>query len=107
MKHQLDFEKPITELQNKLQDLRTHPQKHSLGISFEEEIQIIEKKLEETRRQVFLNLTAWQRAQLAPHPRRPYTLNYFKKTFSDFEELQGARMFAEDRARVGKHPVAM
>src|SRR5664280_3104919 len=101
MKHQLDFEKPITELQNKLQDLRTHPQKHSLGISFEEEIQIIEKKLEETRRQVFLNLTAWQRVQLARHPRRPYTLDYFEKTFSDFEELHGDRMFAEDRAMVG------
>ncbi|MEI9962374.1 MAG: hypothetical protein WDM76_14925 [Limisphaerales bacterium] len=50
MKHQLDFEKPIIELQNKLDDLRQHPEKHSLGISFEEEIQIIEKKLEETRR---------------------------------------------------------
>src|SRR5450759_2587125 len=101
MKHQLDFEKPITELQNKLQDLRAQPEKHSLGISFEEEIQIIEKKLEETRRQVFLNLTAWQRVQLARHPRRPYTLDYFEKTFSDFEELHGDRMFAEDRAMVG------
>jgi acetyl-CoA carboxylase carboxyl transferase subunit alpha len=101
MKHQLDFEKPITELQNKLQDLRSHPEKHSLGISFEEEIQIIEKKLEETRRLVFLNLSAWQRVQLARHPRRPYTLDYFNKTFSGFQELHGDRMFAEDRAMVG------
>lgn len=101
MKHQLDFEKPITELQNKLHDLRAHPEKHSLGISFEEEIQIIEKKLAETRRQVFLNLTAWQRVQLARHPRRPYTLDYIEKAFSDFEELHGDRMFAEDRAMVG------
>jgi acetyl-CoA carboxylase carboxyl transferase subunit alpha len=83
MKHQLDFEK------------------HSLGISFEEEIQIIEKKLEETRRQVFLNLNAWQRVQLARHPKRPYTLDYFQKTFSDFQELHGDRMFAEDHAMVG------
>jgi len=101
MKHQLDFEKPITELQNKLDELRTHPEKHSLGISFEEEIQIIEKKLEETRRQVFLNLNAWQRVQLARHPKRPYTLDYFQKTFSDFQELHGDRLFAEDHAMVG------
>src|SRR5579864_3671433 len=101
MKHQLDFEKPVIELQNKLNDLRQHPEKHSLGISFEEEIQLIEKKLEETRRQVFLNLTPWQRVQLARHPRRPYTLDYIGKTFSDFQELHGYRMFAEDRAMVG------
>jgi acetyl-CoA carboxylase carboxyl transferase subunit alpha len=101
MKHQLDFEKPIIELQNKLDDLRADPEKHSLGISFEEEIQLIEKKLEETRRQIFLNLTPWQRVQLARHPRRPYTLDYLQKAFSDFQELHGDRLFAEDRAMVG------
>src|SRR5580698_6687559 len=101
MKHQLDFEKPITELQNKLDELRAHPEKHSLGISIEDELQIIEKKLEETRRQVFLNLTPWQRVQLARHPRRPYTLDYLQYAFSDFQELHGDRMFAEDRAMVG------
>src|SRR5258706_13332215 len=101
MKHQLDFEKPVIELQNKLNDLRLHPEKHSLGISFEEEIQIIEKKLEETRRQIFLNLTAWQRVQLARHPKRPYTLDYIKHAFTDFHELHGDRLFAEDRAMVG------
>ena len=101
MKHQLDFEKPVIELQNKLDDLRLHPEKHSLGISFEEEIQLIEKKLEETRRQIFLNLTPWQRVQMARHPRRPYTLDYIGKTFTDFHELHGDRMFAEDRAMVG------
>ncbi len=101
MKHQLDFEKPIYELQEKLDDLRAHPEKHSMGISFEQEIQIIEKKLEETRRQVFLHLTPWQRVQLARHPRRPYTLDYLARTFSDFEELHGDRLFAEDHAMVG------
>ncbi|HUZ06780.1 MAG TPA: acetyl-CoA carboxylase carboxyltransferase subunit alpha [Candidatus Paceibacterota bacterium] len=101
MKHQLDFEKPITELQNKLDELRQHPEKHSLGISFEEEIQIIERKLEETRRQIFLNLTAWQRVQLARHPKRPYTLDYIQNAFTDFHELHGDRLFAEDRAMVG------
>ncbi|MFZ0829112.1 MAG: acetyl-CoA carboxylase carboxyltransferase subunit alpha [Verrucomicrobiia bacterium] len=101
MRHQLDFEKPIIELQNKLDDLREHPEKHSLDVSFEEEIQLIEKKLEETRRQIFSNLNAWQRVQLARHPKRPYTLDYLQKTFSDFQELHGDRLFAEDRAMVG------
>src|SRR5712672_1691513 len=101
MKHQLDFEKPVIELQNKLDDLRQHPEKHSLGISFEEEIQLIEKKLEETRRQIFLNLTAWQRVQLARHPKRPYTLDYLRLAFTDFSELHGDRLFADDRAMVG------
>ncbi|HUA66396.1 MAG TPA: acetyl-CoA carboxylase carboxyltransferase subunit alpha [Alphaproteobacteria bacterium] len=101
MKHQLDFEKPIIELQSKLDELREHPEKHSLGISFEEEIQLIEKKLEETRRQVFTNLTPWQRVQLARHPQRPYTLDYIKQAFTGFQELHGDRCFAEDRAMVG------
>src|SRR5664280_630791 len=101
MKHQLDFEKPIIELQNKLDELRKHPETHSMDISFEEEIQLIEKKLEETRRQIFSNLNAWQRVQLARHPKRPYTLDYLKKTFTDFHELHGDRLFAEDRAMVG------
>jgi acetyl-CoA carboxylase carboxyl transferase subunit alpha len=101
MKHQLDFEKPIIELQTKLDELRHHPEKHSLGIRIEEEIQLIEKKLEEMRRNVFLNLTPWQRVQLARHPHRPYTLDYLRLVFTDFHELHGDRLFAEDRAMVG------
>jgi acetyl-CoA carboxylase carboxyl transferase subunit alpha len=101
MKHQLDFEKPIIELQNKLDELRKHPELHSQGISFEKEIQLIEIKIEETRRQIFSNLTAWQRVQLARHPKRPYTLDYLGKAFTDFHELHGDRLFAEDRAMVG------
>jgi acetyl-CoA carboxylase carboxyl transferase subunit alpha len=113
MKHQLDFEKPIIELQNKLDELRAQPEKHSLGISFDEELKLIEKKLEETRRQIFLNLTPWQRIQLARHPKRPYTLDYVNHAFSDFQELHGDRLFAEDRAmvggfaRLGQHPVVV
>ncbi len=101
MKHQLDFEKPIIELQNKLEELKRHPEKHSLGVSFEDEIKLIERKLEETRRHIFSNLNAWQRVQLARHPRRPYTLDYLHSTFSDFSELHGDRLYAEDRAIVG------
>jgi acetyl-CoA carboxylase carboxyl transferase subunit alpha len=101
MKHQLDFEKPIVELQNKLAELRKHPDTHSLGISFEEEIQQIEKKIEETRRQIFSNLSPWQRVQLARHPLRPFSLDYLQTAFTDFSELHGDRLFAEDRAVVG------
>jgi acetyl-CoA carboxylase carboxyl transferase subunit alpha len=101
MKHQLDFEKPIIELQTKLDDLRKHPETHSMGISFEEEITQIERKLEETRKQIFTQLTAWQRVQLARHPRRPYTLDYLQAAFTDFHELHGDRLYAEDRAIVG------
>jgi acetyl-CoA carboxylase carboxyl transferase subunit alpha len=113
MKHQLDFEKPIIELQNKLDELRKHPETHSLDISFEEEIRLIEKKLAETRQQIFSNLTAWERVQLARHPKRPYTLDYLRTTFADFRELHGDRLFAEDRAvvggfaRLGEHRVAV
>jgi len=101
MKHQLDFEKPIIELQTKLDELREHPEKHSLDISFEEEIQLIEKKLDETRRQIFSNLSAWERVQLARHPKRPFVLDYLRTTFADFQELHGDRLFAEDHAVVG------
>ncbi|MFO1476505.1 MAG: acetyl-CoA carboxylase carboxyltransferase subunit alpha [Verrucomicrobiota bacterium] len=101
MKHQLDFEKPIVEMQNKLEELRKHPETHSLGIRFEEEIQQIEKKIEDTRRQIFSNLAAWQRVQLARHPKRPFTLDYLSKAFTGFTELHGDRLFAEDRAVVG------
>ncbi|MSU35206.1 MAG: acetyl-CoA carboxylase carboxyltransferase subunit alpha [Pedosphaera sp.] len=101
MKHHLDFEKPIVELQRKLDDLRTHPEMHSLGISFEEEIRLIERELHETKRQVFSNLSPWQRVQLARHPKRPYTLDYVRSVFTDFSELHGDRHFADDRAVVG------
>src|SRR6266446_701511 len=101
MKHQLDFEKPIVELQNKLDELKKNPETSSLGISFEEEVALIEKKLEETRRQVFLNLSAWDRVKIARHPKRPFTLDYVQKAFTQFSELHGDRLFAEDRAMVG------
>src|SRR5512145_1518125 len=101
MKHQLDFEKPIFELQGKLDELKKHKAAHGLDVNIDEEITQIESKLIETRKQIFSNLTAWQRVQLARHPRRPYTLDYLESTFSDFSELHGDRLFAEDHAMVG------
>lgn len=96
MKHYLDFEKPILELQRKLDDIKKHP-----GISLETEIAAIEKKIEETRRAIFCNLTPWQRVQLARHPRRPYSLDYFSNAFTGFSELHGDRLYSDDHAIVG------
>jgi acetyl-CoA carboxylase carboxyl transferase subunit alpha len=101
MKHYLEFEKPIVELQKKLEELKQHPEQHSLGISWEEEIHLLENKIAEARRIIFTNLTPWQRVQLARHPKRPYTLDYLRLAFTEFEELHGDRMYSDDRAFVG------
>ena len=101
MKHYLDFEKPILELQRKLEELRKHREAHSLGINLEDEIQQIEKKIEEERKRIFSDLTPWQRVQLARHPKRPFTLDYLQTAFKDFTELHGDRLFSDDHAMVG------
>ncbi|MBI3414130.1 MAG: acetyl-CoA carboxylase carboxyltransferase subunit alpha [Verrucomicrobia bacterium] len=101
MKHYLDFEKPIVEMQRKLEDLRRHRDNHDFNLSIEDEIRKMEGKMEETRREIFSNLTAWQRVQLARHPKRPYSLDYLQRTFEDFAELHGDRLFSDDRAVVG------
>jgi acetyl-CoA carboxylase carboxyl transferase subunit alpha len=101
MKHHLDFEKPIAELQRKLEEFKQHPEKHSLGISMETEIRQIEKKIEEERKRIFSDLTPWQRVQLARHPKRPYTLDYIKTAFAGFSEIHGDRLYGDDQAVVG------
>jgi acetyl-CoA carboxylase carboxyl transferase subunit alpha len=113
MKHYLDFEKPIIELQRKLDDLRHHPEAQSLGLSLEEEIAQIERKLEDTRKNIFTDLSPWQRVQLARHPKRSFSLDYFAAAFTDFGEIHGDRLFSDDRAivagfaRLGPHKVAV
>jgi acetyl-CoA carboxylase carboxyl transferase subunit alpha len=101
MKHYLDFEKPILELQRKLDELRRHRDAHAPGINLEGEIKQIEAKIEEERRRIFSDLSAWQRVQLARHPKRPFTLDYIQTVFSDFSELHGDRAFSDDQAMVG------
>jgi acetyl-CoA carboxylase carboxyl transferase subunit alpha len=101
MKHQLDFEKPIAELQRKLEELRKNAGAQPVAVDLEKEIAQMEKKLAETLRQTFSNLTPWQRVQLARHPKRPFTLDYLGAAFTEFTELHGDRLFAEDRAVVG------
>jgi acetyl-CoA carboxylase carboxyl transferase subunit alpha len=101
MKHYLDFEKPIVELQRKLEELRRHRDAHALGINLDEEIQQIEKKIEEERKRIFSDLSPWQRVQLARHPKRPFTLDYLAAILTDFSELHGDRLFSDDQAMVG------
>jgi acetyl-CoA carboxylase carboxyl transferase subunit alpha len=101
MKHHLDFEKPLIDLHQKLEELRRAQQANPLGLQLEDEMRMIEGKLAETRRQIYANLTAWQRVQLARHPQRPYFQDYARLAFSDFSELHGDRLFADDHAMVG------
>lgn len=113
MKHHLDFEKPLIELQQKLDELRRAQHANPLGLQLEDEIRAIEAKLADTRRQIYAALTPWQRVQLARHPHRPYFLDYARLAFHDFSELHGDRLFADDHAmvagfaRLGPHRVLL
>ena len=95
---QLDFEKPIIELENKINDLR---QMGSKRVTLEPEIKRLESKLENLKTDIYTNLTAWQRVQIARHPKRPYTLDYIRLMTDKFLELHGDRLFADDLAIVG------
>ena len=95
-KHILDFEKPIYELERRLQELREHSDEHSVDL--DSEIEAMQAKIEATRREIYENLTAWQRVQIARHVQRPFALDYIERCFSDWTELHGDRLFADDRA---------
>ena len=92
----LDFEKPIFELQRRLQDLRNHSDEHDVDL--ESAVQAIEAKLRETRRQVYGNLTAWQRVQIARHVQRPFAFDYIERCLTNWTELHGDRRYADDKA---------
>jgi len=95
----LEFEKPIVELEETLRSLRTQASEQKIDLSTQ--INQIEQKLETTRKAIFTNLTAWQRVQLARHPKRPYLLDYIQRIATDFIQLHGDRRFADDRAIIG------
>jgi acetyl-CoA carboxylase carboxyl transferase subunit alpha len=92
----LDFEKPIFELERRLQDLKQHSQEHDVDLG--SEIEAIEGKLRDTRREIYGNLTAWQRVQIARHVQRPFALDYIDRCFTGWMELRGDRRFADDKA---------
>ena len=95
----LDFEQPIAELEAKIDELRYLGDDAEVNIS--EEIGRLQAKCKSLTESIFAKLTPWQISQLARHPRRPYTLDYLERIFTDFEELHGDRAFADDPAIVG------
>jgi len=95
----LDFEKPIIELERKIQELKSFTDERKIDLS--SEIKRLEAKLEKLKREIYSNLTAWQRVQIARHPQRPYTLDYINLMMSDFIQLHGERAFVDDKAIVG------
>ena len=94
----LDFERPIAELEARIGELRRVADP---DLNIEEEIERLERKSHDLTRSIFSKLSAWQIAQLARHPQRPYTLDYLTRIVTDFEELHGDRGFADDPAVVG------
>jgi acetyl-CoA carboxylase carboxyl transferase subunit alpha len=80
--------------------LREHPDGENLNVDIGDEIRQLEEKIESKKKELYSNLTAWQRVQLARHPQRPYSLDYFNHTFSGFSELHGDRLFHDDHAMV-------
>jgi acetyl-CoA carboxylase carboxyl transferase subunit alpha len=90
----LDFEKPLVELEQKLEELKRHL--HGKDIDLDPEVRMIQEKIEETRKETYANLTAWQRVQMARHTARPFFLDYVDLAFTDFVELKGDRLFGDD-----------
>lgn len=94
----LDFEQPLYDLRNRIQELKRLGAEG--GSDFSSEIATLTEKLERMKEEVYSNLTIWQRVQVARHPQRPYTLDYIQRVFTEWTELHGDRAFAEDPAIV-------
>jgi acetyl-CoA carboxylase carboxyl transferase subunit alpha len=93
----LEFEKPILELEQKIEEMR----KYADNLDIADEITTLEKKVDQLRKSIYSNLTRWQKVQLARHPDRPYTLDYIEGMTTDFVELHGDRLHGDDKAIVG------
>jgi acetyl-CoA carboxylase carboxyl transferase subunit alpha len=97
--YMLPFEKPIHDLETKLRELKTASEGQDIDVSIE--IERMEQKVAQTRQKIYGNLSAWQKVQVARHPRRPYTRDYIKLMATEFAELHGDRLFRDDKAVVG------
>jgi acetyl-CoA carboxylase carboxyl transferase subunit alpha len=95
----LDFETPVAELEDKIEQLRYVQDDSALDIA--DEISRLSKKSEALTKEIYSKLSPWQISQVSRHPQRPYTLDYIQALFTDFEELHGDRVFADDKAIVG------
>ncbi len=99
----LDFEKPIADLVDHIEELKrlSKDMSSDSDVDLTKELRALEKKNETLTKKIFGSLSAWQISQLSRHPRRPYTLDYIERIFTDFRELSGDRAFTDDRAIVG------
>ena len=95
----LDFEQPIAELENRIEELRYVQTESAVDIS--EEIDQLDKKSLQLTKDIYADLTPWQITKIARHPERPYTLDYVRECFTDFQELHGDRYFADDKSIIG------
>ena len=95
----LDFEQPIAELENKIEELRQVQSDSAVDISAE--IEQLSKKSQQLTKDIYSDLSAWQITRIARHPDRPYTMDYVRDIFTDFVEMHGDRHFADDRSIVG------
>jgi len=95
----LEFEKPLRELAKDLDALHQKSLEHHLDLSAE--VAAMEQRIEQTQRDLYTNLTPWQRVQIARHPKRPYALDYVGMICEGFQELHGDRQFKDDRALIG------
>lgn len=98
-RHFLDFEHPVAELETKIEELRYVQNESAVDIS--EEIDRLDKKSQQLTKEIYSSLSPWQVTQIARHPQRPYTLDYVREIFTDFQELHGDRHFADDLSIVG------
>jgi acetyl-CoA carboxylase carboxyl transferase subunit alpha len=95
----LEFEKPLRELARQLDELRQRSIETNVDVAGE--IRAIERKIETTQREIYSNLSPWQKVQIARHPKRPYALDYVTSICEDFQELHGDRQYNDDRAIIG------
>lgn len=95
----LNFEKPIRELEKKIQDLKAYSETNDVDVT--RSVESLEQQIEKQKKEIFSNITPWQRVQLARHPERPYPEDYIKTVFSDFMEFHGDRRFSDDKAIFG------
>lgn len=95
----LEFEKPIVDLEKSLAELELQSDNHKVDIKGE--VTRLKKKIAATRTKIYSNLTPWQRVQIVRHPQRPYTLDYIREICDEFIELQGDRVYGDDKAIVG------
>lgn len=95
----LDFERDLVELEKKIDDLKS--QAETDGLNLDEGVRKLEAQAAKKRREIYANLSPWQRVQIARHPNRPYALDYVERMLSDFTELHGDRLFADDASIIG------